>query len=170
MQAGSDIRIAFLDLHRFDDESFRGGLLVTDDRTRPFEFRATSPVKPTSFQRILHGGTLTLELYERICLPLIASAKEQITAIFTRDQSILALRPQMAFPVVYLFYKEQTQQEIANNTTRVATFNVHRDFKAETDTALHLLRLTSQHGDVFEPFERVKIALAEVHQLRPEDR
>lgn len=170
MQETSDIRIAFIDISYFDDGSYRGALLVADERTRPFEFRATSPIKPTTFQKILHGGTLTPQLYDSICLPLIASAKEQITAIFTLDKHILALRPQTSYPIVHIFHKEQTPEEIATNAPLKPTFRAHQDFQSEVETANKLIRILARSGDLFEPFERVKLALAEIHQRRPEEK
>jgi len=51
-------RLAFVNISIYEDGSVRGGVLVTDLETRPYEFRVTSPVKPTSIQRILYGKTI----------------------------------------------------------------------------------------------------------------
>ena len=67
-----EIRLAFMDVMVFSDGSIRGGILTTDIETRPYEFRVTSAIKPTSLQQILYGMSLKDYVYgELICAPLI---------------------------------------------------------------------------------------------------
>jgi hypothetical protein len=53
-------RLGFIDIYVFEDVSIRGGLLITGMGTRPFEFRTTSAIKPSSFRHngIYHYSTL----------------------------------------------------------------------------------------------------------------
>lgn len=55
-----DIRLAFIEVAIFSDGSIRGGILTTDIETRPFDFRVTSPVKPTQVQQISSFADLTI--------------------------------------------------------------------------------------------------------------
>jgi hypothetical protein len=90
-QTSTDIRLAFLDISVFEDGSIRGGVLITDLETRPYEFRVTSPVKPTPLQRILYGRTLLDYVYgDLICLPLIRAVKEKLSLVIVRHENLLA--------------------------------------------------------------------------------
>jgi hypothetical protein len=71
MTETQEIRLAFIDVAVFSDASIRGGILTTDIQTRPYEFRITSPIKPTQMQQILYGTSLKDYVYgELICAPL----------------------------------------------------------------------------------------------------
>ena len=59
-----EIRLAFIDVMIFSDGSIRGGILTTDIETKPYEFRVTSPIKPTQTQQILYGASLKDYVYD----------------------------------------------------------------------------------------------------------
>ena len=56
----------------------RGALLVTDDGTRPVEFRCTSPIKPNPLQRMLYGDTLRSYItVDLVGEPLLSAVQEK---------------------------------------------------------------------------------------------
>ena len=71
--------IGFLGYREFDDgKAYRGAILVTDESSKPLEFRCTAPVRPTNLQRTLYGKSLLPHiLTELIAVPLIASMREK---------------------------------------------------------------------------------------------
>ncbi|MEA4908423.1 MAG: hypothetical protein VB089_12425 [Anaerolineaceae bacterium] len=161
----NDTRIAFVDINVFDDGSIRGGVLVTDIATRPFEFRVTSPVKPTQLQRILYGSSLTEYVYgELIALPLLKSVKEKVTLAVCRNDHLLIARPGLQFPFVVV----KKQQSIKNNGINPISIHPHRNFVNEQAHAELLLNAVIERHDIYEPFERVKVAVNEVNQNKVE--
>lgn len=54
MSEQSTTKLMFLDVALFEDgAAIRGGVLVTDLDTKPYEFRCTSPVRPTHLQSFI---------------------------------------------------------------------------------------------------------------------
>ena len=81
-----EIRLAFLDITVFTDGSIRGGILTTDIETKPYEFRITSPIKPTQIQQILYGSSLKDYVYgELIGAPLIKATKEKLSIVLVKE-------------------------------------------------------------------------------------
>ena len=68
MAETQEIRLAFIDVTVFSDGSIRGGILTTDIETKPYEFRITSPIKPTQIQQILYGSSLKDHVYGELLI------------------------------------------------------------------------------------------------------
>lgn len=133
----SEARLAFVDISTFDDGSIRGGILVTDLDTRPFEFRVTSPIKPTTIQRVLYGKTLVDYVYgELIGLPLVKAVKEQLNLVIACKENLLVMRPGLSIPVVII---SQTNHAIKNEKSYVGiepiVIKSHKHYEGETDWA-----------------------------------
>jgi hypothetical protein len=162
-----NLRLAFIDVQIFD-ESVRGGLLITDWETKPQEFRVTAAIKPTNFQRILHGATLSEMIYaDLMCVPLLEAAKEKPSIVFVKNKSLLRIRPAVMIPVALL---EAYEGVAAQERSGTLALKLHQEFPDEETYATWVLDILMQRSDPLEPFERVKRAIQEVHRLRPEDR
>ncbi len=158
-QDSQNTRLAFVDICVFDDGSVRGGAIVTDIASRPYEFRVTSPIKPSNLQKILYGNSLVEYMYgELISLPLLKQLKESVSLAICRDEHILIARPNLQFPLVYLKKSQKPTAEIIIQT--------HKNFPGEKSQAEVLLSALSQQIDIFEPFERIKLAVNEVHKKK----
>ena len=165
-QDSTESRLAFVDISVFDDGSIRGGILVTDMETRPYEFRVTTPVKPTSMQRILYGKTLSEYVYgELIAFPLVKAVKEKISLVVVKNENLLIMRPKISLPVVVIT-KSAIGVEGKNPVVSIGTFSFHShlSYAGEADWAKTLLTDLLERHDPFEPFERLKIAMNEVHK------
>ena len=94
--------IGFLGYREFDDgKAYRGAILVTDESSKPLEFRCTAPVRPTNLQRTLYGKSLLPHiLTELIAVPLIASMREKPQLILITDDAFFDVRQKIAAPVV----------------------------------------------------------------------
>jgi hypothetical protein len=51
-----DLTLAFISSLNFNNDNIlRGAMLVTDEHTKPLEFRVTALIQPTELQRTLYG-------------------------------------------------------------------------------------------------------------------
>jgi len=167
-QTPSEVRFAFVDISVFGEGSIRGGALVTDMETRPYEFRVTTPVKPTSMQRVLYGKTLSEYVYgELITFPLIKALKEKISLVVTKNENLLILRPKISVPVV-MISKDVSgiSQGKSGEKIGMITYRSHPSYTGEGDWSRTLLNDLVGRHDLFEPFERLKIAMDEVHKQK----
>jgi hypothetical protein len=157
-----EIRLAFIDVAIFSDGSIRGGILTTDIETRPFEFRVTSPIKPTQVQQILYGASLKDYVYgELICAPLVKATRERLSMVLTKDNYLMAIRSLVPIPVI-LIHSNGAQ---SNDGIKPVTFYPHRNFQNELAFAQTILTPVMQKHDLLEPFERLRLALQEVHRV-----
>jgi hypothetical protein len=162
MAESREIRLAFMDVILFADGAIRGGILTTDIETRPYEFRITSPIRPTQLQQMLYGTSLKDYVYgELICAPLIKATKEKISFVLTKERYILEVRPLVALPIVLVSYDDKA----ADNGLKPISFQVHKDYPTEFSHAQTVITPITQKLDLMEPFERLRLALNEVHRL-----
>jgi hypothetical protein len=167
----TDLRIAFISWRTFEDGSVRGGMLVTDELTRPYEFRATSPVKPTGFQKILYAHTMKAVIYgDLIGIPLLKSSKEKIDLVLTQDQNILGVRPKVSFPIALLYRPKQASADSSEGVPTLLSIAVHNSFKSEENWINAIVNQMTTKIDLLEPFDRIRTALGEVEQQKPEQK
>jgi hypothetical protein len=164
-----ELRLVFLDTHLFEDGSvLRGGALITDIETKPYEFRCTSPVRPTTLQRVLYGETLDEYIHvELIGIPLIRAAREKSGLILVQKAVLLRIRPHLPCPVVLVRHDQKiinSSDENNENALQSVTISSHREYPAEVASAQALLAPLMQRRDVLEPFERLRVALTEAHR------
>lgn len=167
MTEQTDVKLLFLDTALFDDGvAIRGGALITDADTKPYEFRCTSAVKPTALQKMLYGDTLESYVHvELIGAPLIKAAKEQPSLVIVRNPLLLNVRPLIPFPVVLVSNQRSGSQGAVN----LVSIKTHSKFPSEAQAAQDLLTPIMEHRNLLEPFERLSIALIEAHKQRVGD-
>ena len=154
--------LAFLDVVLVEDNvAIRGGTLITDMQTKPYEFRCTGPVRPTNLQRILYGATLDDYVYvDLIGIPLLKAAKEKPALVLIQNELLLRVRPTVAYPMVLLDAPSQTR----TTGKQQISMRVHPDFKNELPAVQTLLGPLMDQRDLMEPFGRLRIALEEAHR------
>lgn len=169
MSEQNDLKLAYLDTAVFDEGTvIRGAALVTDADTRPLEFRCTSSIKPTPLQRVLYGNTLDeYILVELISAPLMKVTRERPSLILVRNPMFLQARPFLQYPVV-LISKDNKTALVTDTPDELETIVItsHRNFPAEASTAKQILEKLMLKRDLLEPFERVRVALAEAHNQK----
>jgi hypothetical protein len=153
--------LAFLDVIQIDDkESIRGGVLVTDQETKPYEFRCTGSVKPTSLQRILYGNTLQSYVsVDLIGRPLLKAAREKPVLVLVVKELLLQIRPTVAYPIILL---QQSKKRTSGNNG--VLMRVHPNYSSELKTAHAILDPLIEKRDLLEPFNRLKVAVEEAHR------
>ena len=86
------MNLAYLIARAVDDESWTGGLMVTDQRGLPLDFRYIEPIKPTKLQKLIYGGALKRYLLlDAIAGTLLKAVKSKTDWVFTSDPLLLEL-------------------------------------------------------------------------------
>jgi len=176
-----DVRLAFLAyVQAPDSSSGRGALLVTDEATRPLEFRCTTPIKPNSLQRMLYGKTLRSYIAaDLVGVPLLGAIQEKPSVVLVREPLFLKLRARVNFRMVCL--RRQGEQISAavdggqsgspdepallsciSGRFQPLTVTGPPDCNSELDAALEVLRPIFSEADLLEPFDRIEKVVAEL--------
>lgn len=163
-----------------DNSSGRGALLVTDEATRPLEFRCTTPIKPNSLQRMLYGQTLRSYIAaDLVGVPLLGATQEKPSVVLVREPLFLKLRSKANVCMVCLRRQgEQMSVVVGEDQSRTReepailncasgrfqplTVTAPPDQASELDTALDILRPIFSDADLLEPFDRIEKVLAEL--------
>jgi hypothetical protein len=180
--------IGFLGFREFDDgDTYRGAILVTDEWSKPLEFRCTAPVRPTQLQRTLYGKSLLPHvLTELIGEPLISSVREEPQLILIADEAYFDVRHKISAPVIRVnrpvirvdhpdnsknTKKEQPPSKsllLQSASGKFAQVEVEAHWKFADDLELSGERLRDLFGrwDLIEPFKRLAEGLQYVHDER----
>ncbi len=171
MTQPSDVKLFFVDTATFEDgATIRGGLLVSDIETKPYEFRCTSPVKPSTMQRVLYGDTLDEYIsVELMGVPLVKAAKEKPSLILVRKPVLLRMRPKLDCPVVLIRPDQKSAMRDDSESDmgiKPIVLTAHKEFPTDSTTANAMLSSLIQRRDLLEPFERLSVALNEAHKQK----
>ncbi|MEI7940037.1 MAG: hypothetical protein WCK27_25410 [Verrucomicrobiota bacterium] len=173
--------IAFLGFREFDDgEAYRGAILVTDESSKPLEFRCTAPIRPTQLQRTLYGKSLLPHvLTELIAVPLISSVREKPQLILIGDEAYFDVRHKVPMPVIRVARpagsksKQEDQSKSISLLLQSASgkfaqveIEAHWRFDGDLDSCGDRLRDLFGRWDLTEPFQRLAEGLQYVHDER----
>lgn len=96
------MNIAYLSFRDYGN-SFRAGILIVDEKTKPLEFRITSKLSVDELQKIIYGETLKdFVLIEKMVLELINSTDINIDFVLVNDKKLISIRKSVNFPVFYI--------------------------------------------------------------------
>lgn len=179
MLTGNHKTLMFLGSKRFEgDKAVRGAFLLTDLDTKPLEFRCTNPIRPTALQTVLYGDMLQRHMMvELIGVPLVTSIKTPPSAVLVEDAELLWLRSKVAVPVLRLTKESQiaVAESDGGNSALLSSHSgqfepvvvvAHKDFRSDVSDAMPLLTQVFNRFDLAEPFNRVAVALDQVHQQK----
>ena len=170
--------IGFLGYREFDDgKVYRGAILVTDEWSKPLEFRCTAPVRPTQLQRTLYGKSLLPHiLTELIGVPLISSVREKPQLILIADDAYFDVRHKASVPVIRIGRTSDSKAMQENQAKAKALLlqsasgkfaqveiEAHWKFAADLDASGERLRDLFGRWDLTEPFQRLGEGLKYVH-------
>lgn len=175
-----DLTIGFLTFAQFENDAvFRGAILVTDEQTKPLEFRVTSTVRPTDFQKTLYGGILIEHiLVELITIPLLNSLNQKPDIVVVRDPLFLGANERQNCPIVRVSKDDEIRYAGNSRAEQINTPDgKYEPILIETSKSLEskLPELRKQLSDVLskrsllEPFDRIKTALQQVHSQKVGD-
>ncbi len=160
------MKLCFLDAHLFEGDAVRGAALVTDDRTRPLEFRITEPVRCGALQRVLYGEILDEHVaMELIGIPLLEALREQPDYVLVCDQRLLQLQESVQFPVFWIGRDEA--QDGGDDSAPHGPGGIFIGYHGDADQVREAragLRAVAERYSLLEPFERSRTALQRMHQ------
>ena len=171
--------LAFVALSEVEDGVFRGGILVTDARGKPVEFRCTSPIRPNAVQRTLYGGTLMSHIaVELVGKPLVQAVQSSPDVVLVQQDEFLSMRTKCEKPLLLARRqgediqlskesgKSQPEELLSSPSGKFAPVVVtcHWSYPNDIVQCKEGLGWMFSNCDLVEPFERVKTALATLHK------
>lgn len=153
-----DLRIAFLAPFTPAENTFLGGLLVTNRLGRPLEFQCTEPVEPNRTQVLLYGPTLRPYIFtELIGRTLVGRTSIRPHLVLVDAADVLPLRELVDVPVACI------GEEGRPGSERLGRQPVEWNpgFPADCDVVRTAASHIPDDADLAEPFERVRAALRE---------
>ncbi|MBI2440942.1 MAG: hypothetical protein HYV35_06170 [Lentisphaerae bacterium] len=176
-QPGGELQLsclAFVALCELDQDVFRGGVLVTDSRGKPIEFRCTSAIQPNNVQKTLYGSTLRTHMAVELAgRPLLSVLKEKPKVVLVKQDEFLELRPFIDLPVLLVAKQGETiavdeenaktsKQELLPSPTGKfdpVVLTCHWEYKDDMRSILAPLSGLFTLMDITEPFSRICNAL-----------
>jgi len=144
-----------------------GGYLVVDPAGRPLEFHCTAPIQVSRAQRILYGPTLEEHLFGRqIGGTLLAEASAEPVVVLVDAPPLFHVRRHTSLSVALV---ERMPVEGGDRPPALApedrTLGTTR-LAAATDatTVRGWLEELAEAVDLCEPFERIRLAIAEAQR------
>ena len=173
-----ELNLGFLSCPRFENDTVvRVGILVTNELTKPLEFRVTAPIRPTDFQRTLYGEIITEHiLVELVAIPLFNTLGQKPELVIVRDPLFLGANDKQEIPVVRIFKEGEIRFAGNNKAEQVDSVGgKYEPILVETSTSIEskLSEFRRQLTEVFsvrnllEPFDRITTALQQVHSQTP---
>ncbi|WP_456392392.1 hypothetical protein [Persephonella sp.] len=161
------MRIAYINFYSMENV-YRAGVLITDESTRPVEFRVTSNLDVDRLQEILYGEALQEVLYkERFTVQLLNALQEDYDIVLTKEKSLLSIRKEIDKPVVHI---QKYDPFMPLNRLSHKVINIHDRYEPlyitvnkEDENRLvsisHQLQDMYRNFNIMEPFKRVEKAL-----------
>ena len=171
------LKIGFLSNRKFDDDAaVRGAILVTNEQTKPLEFRVTGPVRPTNFQKTLYGEVLMDHiLVELLARSLFDALDQKPDIVIVREPLFLGANDIQTIPVVRIFSDGEVRFTGTNTSEQINSLSgKYEPILVETSRALEprLPEFRKQLSEVFsnrnllEPFDRINTALQQIHSQK----
>jgi hypothetical protein len=160
--------------------SGRGALLVTDDATRPLEFRCTTPIQPNPLQRMLYGETLRSYIAaDLVGGPLLQALQEKPSVVIVTEPLFFKVRAKTGVRLVCLRRQGEQISKVVGESDPQARSGASLltcasgrfqpivvtgppDHAGELEAAVDLLRPIFSSVDLLEPFERIEKVVAEL--------
>jgi len=168
-----DLKLGFLSYCPFEKgAALRGAMLVTDSRLKPLEFRITSCIKPTKFQKSLYGKILNgYILVDLITLPILASLSSRPRVILVRNPLFLGANKEQDTAVLRLYKKGEpsvsrngTIYPLNNNgSTTPLYIETSKNMKDPMKTMAPVVENIAKEYNLLEPFDRIILASQQVH-------
>ncbi len=172
------MQLAYLLAEAVDGNNWAGGLLVTDERGLPVDFRYVEPIRPSKLQRLIYGDSLKRYLIiDAIAGTLLKAAKPEVDWFFTSDPILLELHSQLPGRFIAISNGEKKSPgekgEWHVDGPGKLSFQVSEEgdpvlltFHAKDETATEEvardLTWLADRLDFTEPLQRVKAALKEI--------
>ncbi len=163
-------------------EQFIGGIMITDSRSIPLEFKYSEPIKPTKIHKIIFGKVLEKYINEEVIRKnLLKDIKSHVSVFFISDPKLLNTENMGNTPLIVLQNtslpglekagdiqrvkeKEFLVQPITSKTPLKLIFaSAEVDIQEKT---MNIIKSLIRKVDIFEPFVRVETALKSLCQIK----
>jgi hypothetical protein len=171
------MKIGYILARELSDDLFMGGLLVTDQKGFPIEFRYTDPIKPSKLQQIIYGNALDRYLIvEVIARSLAESITDKPEIYITDSKLILELKDILAAPLVSIQESGESPLPELGDITKLENGGIlmqihptgspaHITFtgsEADFEKMHPLIKGAGSEMDLLEPLKRINEALKEI--------
>ena len=172
------MQFAYLLAEETANESWSGGLLITDDCGLPIDFRYVEPIRPGKLQRLIYGHALKRYLMlDAIALTLLKAASPRVEWVFTGDDLLLELEGKISGRFVSISNGEKEPMNSVgewrtNHTGSIflqvspsgppVTLSFNADDDQSTNEIASQLAGLTEKFDFVEPLSRVSTALKEI--------
>lgn len=156
----------------------RASILITDDRTKPLEFRITSKIKIDDLQKMLYGDTLKEVLFsEKIGKELLESTQIDYEICLVKDKNLFGVRDFTDIPVL-LLSKDDEFKAKDRYSVRIQSFNAKfgslmAKFYPKDESSIQKLAKSLQesykYNNILEPFDRIEKAMEFINNQEDDD-
>lgn len=158
-----------------DGNGYLGALMVTNEQGHPLEFRATTPVKPTPFQKVLYGAGLEHFIgIERCAKELLRTAQRKPELLLVDQRELLGAGTE--FPRCVMWVRRAGERpDISQSDTGIISISGRLEgavggfqpvvyegtFQSDDqrEQAVAILEDCFAHFDLTEAFSRMRAAL-----------
>ncbi len=174
-----DLKLGYLLVSSPLPNVFIGGLMVTDGRGLPLEFRYTEPIQPTKIQQVLYGQVLSAYIKREVILEtLLRNLESQFKCLLVEDEhlvdypakgyTILRLASTKSSPIGNVGHKQNIApgEVLLQVTPEGSPIRLHTRKPAKDEPTqdpgsdpIQLLLEAGQGMDITEPLKRVEKAL-----------
>lgn len=148
-----------------ENGSYVGGYFVTNSLGRPLDFRLSSAVQPNRVQQALYAGTLVPYICgELIGKALVEKAAVPAQLVLTTTEAALELRRKVDVPVAFVAGPEDGRPGGIPIPKGRGSLFCHGDFPQDIEAVKGALAQLEGGMDLLEPFERVRVAMAEARK------
>ncbi|NPA13074.1 MAG: hypothetical protein GXO45_03705 [Aquificae bacterium] len=157
----------------------KAGILITDEKTRPLEFRITSDMDMDKLQEILYGETLEDVVYkEKFALQLLNSVEEDYGLVLTKHKNLLQLRKEIDKPVVHIQPYEAFMPTNKLNRKIISIYKklpplyitISEEDENQAVSIYKFLQDVYSRHDLMEPFNRIEKAIKYLMESKSEDK
>ncbi len=161
------MNIAYL-YYTEENADFRGGVLLTDEKTKPIEFRITTEVSLDELQKIIYGDSLKEVLFkEKFGIDLLNALKEKYDIVLTKDKDLLTIRKSIDAPVIFVrkfdpfMAKDKYSHKIINiyNKFDPLMITISKEDEKKLISISKALNEIYKNFNIMEPFQRIENAI-----------
>lgn len=116
----ADLKIGYLMVSSPVPNVFLGGLMVTDGRGLPVEFRYTEPIQPTKIQQVLYGQVLSAYIKREVILEtLLKNIESKFKCLLVEDEHLVDY-PTKGYSIVRIAVTKSTPIGAVGKTQTIA--------------------------------------------------
>lgn len=157
------------------NKSHLGGIMITDDKGVPLDFKYSEPLKPNSIQQIIYGKSLNAYIKNEVIIKGLLKNLTDMPMLFITDDRVYYENPLfLQRPLIYISYTNLASignfgevKQVKEDEFLIQVFNTEAPLRIlflsykETmvEKSLNILIEASNNIDILEPIQRLSKAL-----------